>query len=109
LTAYTFSKKAIYRRFMASPSRAAKWMNFMRAVSSEGHGRLRFYREVRKRLAEDRLFRQYFEGESKQLPAFYQNIIQKDLGIWWQWLPNGAVEHNPNAYLHKKNSASMVV
>ncbi|QMU28472.1 B12-binding domain-containing radical SAM protein [Adhaeribacter radiodurans] len=109
LTAYTFSKKAIYRRFVASPSRAAKWMNFMRAVSSEGFGRLRFYREVRNRLAGDQKFRQYFEGETQELPAFYKNIVQKDLGIWWQWLPEGAMEHNPNAYLHKKTNASIIV
>ena len=101
LTAYTFSTKAIYRRFIASPSSAAKWMNFMRAISSEGYGRLRFFRQVRKNLVEDAAFRKYFEGESQQLPAFYRNIIQKDLGVWWQWLPEGAIEHDPNAYMHK--------
>jgi hypothetical protein len=101
LTEYTFSKKAIYRRFKASPSFTAKWMNFMRAVSSEGHGRLRFYKMVRKNLVEDRAFRSYFESETKELPQFYKNIIQKDLGVWWQWLPKGALEHNPNAYLNK--------
>ncbi|WP_204282075.1 hypothetical protein [Pontibacter burrus] len=101
LTAYTFSRKAIYRRFMATPSSSAKWMNLMRAVSSEGYGRLRFYRQVRKNLVEDVAFRKYFEGESKLLPPFYKNIIQKDLGEWWQWLPEGALEHAPNAYLQK--------
>lgn len=49
LTAYTFSRRAIYRRFMATANRSAKWMNLMRAVSSEGYGRLRFYRQVRKK------------------------------------------------------------
>jgi hypothetical protein len=101
LTAYTFSKKAIYRRFVASPSRSAKWMNFMRAVSSEGYGRLRFFKRVRINLREDASFRQYFEGESQQLPLFYKKIIQRDLGYWWQWLPEGAMEHDQNAYLHK--------
>lgn len=75
----------------------------MRAISSEGYGRLRFYRQVRKNLTQNAAFRQYFEGETRQLPAFYLNIIQKDLGVWWQWLPEGALEHNPNAYLHKKS------
>jgi hypothetical protein len=103
LTAYTFSNKAIYRRFIATPNPNAKWMNFMRAVSSEGYGRLRFFRQVRKNLVENVQFRQYFEGESQQLPPFYKNIIQKDLGVWWPWLPEGAIEHDPNAYLHKKS------
>ncbi len=101
LTEYTFSKKAIYRRFMATNNSTAKWMNVMRAVSSEGHGRIRFFKTIRKHLTEDKSFRQYFEGESTRLPEFYVNLIKKDLGLWYQWLPEGALEHNPNAYLHK--------
>lgn len=101
LTAYSFSKKAIYRRFMATRDTTSRWMNFMRAVSSEGYGRLHFYKKVRKQLISDKSFRQYFEGESQQLPVFYKDIIRNDLGIWWNWLPKGALEHNPNAYLQK--------
>ncbi|MCW3118856.1 MAG: radical protein [Chitinophagaceae bacterium] len=103
LTEYTFSKRSIYRRFMATNDRTAKWMNFMRAISSEGYGRIRFYREVRKNLKEDKKFRAYFEGETRELPAFYTNIIQKDLGVWWEWLPKGAIEHNENAYMQKSS------
>ena len=50
---------------------------------------------------EDRAFRSYFEGETQQLPSFYTNLIQKDLGAWWPWLPQGALTHDPNAYLQK--------
>ena len=102
LTKYTFSRRAIYRRFMATRGITPKWMNVMRAISQEGHGRIRFFKRVRKQLIQDRAFRSYFEGETQLLPVFYKNIIEKDLGIWWQWLPKGALEHNPNAYLHKK-------
>jgi hypothetical protein len=101
LTQYTFSKKAIYHRFMATPHFTSRWMNFMRAISAEGHGRINFYRKVRKMLVEDRSFREYFEGESTQLPDFYRQIIDKDLGSWGEWLPEGAIEHNSNAYLNK--------
>jgi hypothetical protein len=107
LTAYTFSPKAIYRRWQHGPSSNARWMNLMRAISSEGHGRLRFYRKVRQQLVGDRAFRAYFEGESTQLPAFYQQIIQRDLGVWWRWLPAGAIEHDPNAYLRKQTPAAV--
>jgi len=109
LTRYTFSKKAIYRRFMATPGLTPKWMNFMRAISSEGYGRIRFFRQVREKLIHDREFRQYFEGETRRLPVFYKNIIEKDLGIWWQWLPQGAIEHNPNMYLQKKFKKAIAV
>lgn len=106
LTAYTFSPKAIYKRFIATPQYTPRWMNFMRAISAEGHGRLKFYRKIRKMLMEEIPFRKYFEGESNALPGFYKNIIKKDLGAWWQWLPKGAVNHNANAYLNKTHSSA---
>jgi hypothetical protein len=105
LTSYTFSRKAMYRRFAATKDFTNKWMNFMRAISSEGHGRIKFYKQIRKNLVEDRSFRNYFEGETKQLPSFYTNIIKKTLGIWWQWLPQGAIEHDHNAYLRKRSKS----
>ncbi|HVB03727.1 MAG TPA: hypothetical protein VNE41_08400 [Chitinophagaceae bacterium] len=101
LTEYTFSPKAIYRRFMATRNFTPKWMNFMRAISSEGFGRINFYKTIRKKLTEDSQFRDYFEGETEQLPVFYKNIIRRDLGKWWEWLPEEALVHDPNAYLHK--------
>ena len=101
LTSYTFSRKAIFRRSLATSSFNSKWMNFMRAISSEGYGRIRFFKQVRKKLIEDKGFRQYFEGESQQLPSFFMDIIKKDLGSWYSWLPDGAIHHNSNAYLDK--------
>jgi hypothetical protein len=102
LTEYTFSPKALYRRFRSTPHFTTRWMNLMRAVSSEGYGRLRFYRQVRDNLVNDKTFRRYFEGESPELPDFYTNIIKRDLGSWWDWLPEGALQHDANAYLHKQ-------
>lgn len=101
LTEYAFSAKTIYRRLMKSRDITTKWMNVMRAISSEGWGRLKFYHRIRENLLHDRPFRKYFEGESEQLPEFYTDIIKKDLGIWWKWLPAGAVSHDAYAYLHK--------
>ena len=99
VTAYSFSRRAIVKRFRASTARLPRWLNIVRAVSSEGFGRLKFYREVRRRLDEDRPFRDYFEGKSTELPHFYMDIIKRDLGALWEWLPEGAIYHDPNAYL----------
>lgn len=101
LTEYTFSVKAIARRLSATSAFTSKWMNVMRAISNEGYGRIRFYKMVRKNLKEDPSFRAYFEGETRQLPLFYFNIIKRDLGPWMQWLPEGALDHDENAYMHK--------
>src|SRR5207245_3652786 len=61
LTEYTFSKRAIYRRWQATSGQTVGWMNFMRAISSEGWGRIRFYKKVRQQLLEDKNFRDFFE------------------------------------------------
>ena len=108
VTAYSFSKRSLYRRFKATPNFTSRWMNFMRAVSSEGYGRLKFYHQVKKNLIEDRNFRDYFEGMSSKLPDFYTNIIRQSLGVWWEWLPAGALEHDPNAYLKKQFKKNLV-
>jgi len=71
----------------------------VRAVSSEGFGRLQYHTDVRRRLDTDAQFRRYFEQESTELPQFYVDLARKDLGALWEWLPEGAMYHDPNAYL----------
>ncbi len=102
LTRYSFSWRAIVRRFRANGGIIPRWMNLLRAVSSEGFGRLRYYREIRRRLHHDRQFAPYFEQETARLPQFYTELVRKDLGPLWAWLPPGALDHDPNAYLNAK-------
>jgi hypothetical protein len=99
LLRYSFSWRALGRRFWAGGEMGPRWMNLLRAVSSEGFGRLRYYRAIRRRLDIDPQFRPYFEQETTQLPRFYTDMVRKDLGPLWDWLPEGALYHDPNAYL----------
>jgi hypothetical protein len=99
LSRYSFSWPAIARRFRATQGTIPKWMNVVRAISSEGSGRIKYYTEVRRLLDEDRQFRDYFEQETTELPPFYLDRVKKELGPLWEWLPQGALYHNPNAYL----------
>src|SRR5262249_48937688 len=80
LTRYSFSWRALFRRFRATSGFVPKWMNLLRAVSTEGFGRLKYYREIRRRLDADRQFRPYFEQDSAELPRFYTEMVRKDLG-----------------------------
>ena len=73
-------------------------MNVVRAISSEGFGRIRYNTLVR-RLLEEPAFRSYLEGEPVALPTFYEEQVRKDLGVLWAWLPQGALIHDPDAYL----------
>ena len=101
LTQYTFSRKAIYRRFMHTHAWTAKYLNVIRAISSEGYGRIKYFKSIRENLIRDTKFRDFFEGQSQELPNFYKEIVKKDLGSLYKWFPEEAIYHNPNAYLEK--------
>src|SRR6266699_3634832 len=71
LTRYTFSGRAIVRRFRATNGPGPRWMNVVRAVSSEGFGRIRYHTELRRRLDTDPHLRRYFDQETSEIPEFY--------------------------------------
>ncbi len=99
LTSHTYSWRAIINRSRATSGMVPRWMNVVRAVSSEGFGRIKYHNEVRRRLNTDMQFRRYFEQETTELPQFYAELARKDLGVLWEWLPEGAMHHDPYAYL----------
>ncbi|MFQ5704005.1 MAG: B12-binding domain-containing radical SAM protein [Gemmatimonadales bacterium] len=99
LTDYTFSWRAIRNRLKANGGSKWKYINVLRGMTSQGRGRIKFYRAVRDRLNTDRKFRDFFEGETGEIPQSYIDAIRTDLGPLWDWLPEGALYHDPNAYL----------
>jgi hypothetical protein len=105
LVRYSFSWRAIGRRFKATSGARPKLMNVLRAVSTEGFGRLRYYREIRRRLDADPEFMPYFHHESTKLPRFYVDLVRKDLGSLWHWLPRGGLFHDPYAYLKSQSDS----
>ena len=109
LTGYSFSWRAIRRRLGATPGFKPRVMNLVRAISTEGFGRLKYYGEIRKLLDSDRQVRRYFEQETTELPQFYRNLVKADLGPLWEWLPPGALEHDPIAYLKSEQRPGALV
>jgi hypothetical protein len=109
LTRYSFSWRSVGRRFKHTRGAIPKWMNVVRAVSSEGHGRTKYYTHVRHLLDTDLTVRRYFDGETDTLPAFFTNRIKSDLGPFWDHLPEGALKHDANAYLHAEQSSTAPV
>jgi hypothetical protein len=104
LTRHSFSWRTVARRFGAARSALPRWMNFVRAVSSEGRGRLHYYRTVRRLLDTDRSVRRFFEGETTQVPAFYVDRIRRDLGPLWDLLPAGALAAEPELRLETSSA-----
>ena len=46
------------------------------------------------------------EGETTELPEFYHDRIRKELGSLYQYLPEGGLMHDQNAYLHSEAAES---
>jgi hypothetical protein len=107
LTRYTFSPRSIGRRLLATHSFVPRWLNVIRAMSSEGYGRMHQYGRIRRQLDEDSQFRQFFEQETTDIPQYYVDQVKDDLGPFWEWLPRGALVHDPNAYLKSVGEEQM--
>ncbi len=108
LARYSFSPRAIARRVPATRTVIPKWLNVLRATSSEGWGRIRYQQTVRRLLDTDRSVRAFMEGESDVLPEFYAARIRRELGPAYHFLPPGALEHDPNAFLRAAAVATPV-
>src|SRR2546422_511897 len=104
LTRYTFSRRAIVNRFRAATAPIPPWMNVVRAVSSEGFGRIRYHTELRRRLDADPQIQRYFDQETTEIPQFHVDRVRPDLGPLWQWLPEGALYHDHHAYLKSEEA-----
>lgn len=103
LTEYSFSWKNILRRVGGTKRGFATWVNVVRAISSEGFGRIKYYRTIRRLLETDRSMQRFFDGETADIPSFYVDHVRRDLGPFWEYLPVGGLDHDPNAYLKKVN------
>ncbi len=106
LTKHSFTWKAIANRAKATAGWTPKWMNVVRAVSSEGFGRIKYHTALRERLDTDTSLRAFFDRESETIPEYYVNTVKEDLGPFWEHLPEGSLEHDQNAYLKKSNLAA---
>ena len=97
---YCFSPKVLARRFMKNPRPLIALEQFFRGVSSERRNRLGYHRKMRRWLAGDREVQAFFDGKTAKVPEVMASQVRKHLGPLWEWLPEGAMEYDPNAYLH---------
>jgi hypothetical protein len=106
VTKYSYSPRLIVRRFLANGETIPRWLNVVRGFSSERYGRVRYFTAIRRLLKTDRQFRRFFEQETTELPLYFVEKIRKDLGEFWDWLPDGALIHDPDAYLLSQQNTS---
>ena len=108
LTTYSFSWPLIIRRYRAVKAFIPRWMNLLRSVSSEGFGRIKNHTKLREMFDTVPDIRRYWEGEGTEIPRFYLEWIKRDLGPFWEWLPEGSLYHDPNAYLKSEIASRSV-
>ena len=70
LSRYAFSWPRIVRRLQANRRVIPKWMNVLRAVSSEGFGRIRYHTTIRQLLESDVTVRGFWGGGEHETPKF---------------------------------------
>jgi len=93
LREYSFSPRAIARRLRANRGFLTRALNFIRAASSEGSGRVRYDRSLRRSLSTDPTLGDFLDGRYRDVPAFFRDQVRRDLGPMWDWLPAGALTH----------------
>jgi hypothetical protein len=104
LTRYAHSPAQRWRRLGANRGLATKAMNYMRSTSS---GRAEYQAKIRRMLTNDPAVRAFFDGESTALPDFYRARMRRQMGSLWEALPEGAMMHDPNAYLKRHEAARL--
>ena len=108
ISEYAFSWPMIAKRFKRNRGMIPKWYNFVRSVSTGGFGRISYHKKIRERLDPKVGIRPFMEGETNELPPFFQRKIQKKLGALWEMLPAKAVMHDHHAYLHAQPSSTIM-
>ncbi|MBW2370417.1 MAG: hypothetical protein JRH15_21305 [Deltaproteobacteria bacterium] len=96
---HAFSVRSLKNRFSGTRGFVPRIMNIIRGISSEGWRKTRYFHEVRRRLDEDIQMRNFFEQETHIIPRFLIERIQRGLGPLTNWLPQGALYHDHEAYL----------
>lgn len=96
---YSFSPRAMMKRLAKNKRSYICWEQLFRGVSSERNNRMAYHIKMRRWL-EDPGFRAFFEGETREVPYVLSEQIRRHLGPLARWLPDEALKHDPDAYLH---------
>ena len=62
LCEYSFSLPSMFHRFRATPAFFAKGLNVVRTISSEGYGRIKYHKTIRRMLGNNEHIQRFFAG-----------------------------------------------
>jgi hypothetical protein len=93
---YSFSAKAMYRRFNANHMTAPKWITLLLSLTIGGRGKIRSLSSMMDNLRRESEFQSFVKKESSSVPRFLIEAIKKELGPMWHWLPDKSLSYDPN-------------
>ncbi|MFC2125863.1 B12-binding domain-containing radical SAM protein [Bacteroidota bacterium] len=99
LLKYSFSNKAMYRRFNANHMAAPKWITLLLSLIIGGSGKIRYLSAMMRNLRKYPDFQSFVKKETNCVPAFMIKNVKKDLGQLWEWLPDKSLSYDPNISL----------
>jgi len=103
LVEYLFSNRMLWRRFRAVHSMGTRIEQLSRGVST---GKKRLLRNLvdQRSWFKDPSTAKYLKGRTDEVPEVFSRRIESSLGWLWKWLPEGAINHDPNAALKSLGS-----
>jgi hypothetical protein len=103
LLKYSFSARAMYRRFNANHMVSAKWITLLLSATIGGSGKIRLLSGMLDKLQREPDFQSFIKKQTNRVPASMIENVKKDLGPFWHWLPNKDLSYNPNVISGIKN------
>jgi hypothetical protein len=86
-----------------------RWMNVVGSVSAEGREWMRYHAGIRRMFDRDPSFLSFFGQEPDVLPKFHEDRVFQTLGFVRKWLPEGTMQHGPNAYLKEPEGETAIL
>jgi hypothetical protein len=102
ITQHAQGARGVWRRLKANGPGWAGVFNFLRGATA---GRSGYDAELARLLHTDHQLRAFMNGETRDLPEFFRFHARKDLGAFWDALPEGALMHDPYAYMNGELAA----
>ncbi len=90
------SASRIVRRFRTTTGFHTRWFSALRAATSR---KVEYYNDLHRRLRAGGALQVFLDAETENIPAFFTDQIRRDLGPFWDVLPQGALRHDHLAYL----------
>ncbi|MCK4747378.1 MAG: hypothetical protein KAT15_10095 [Bacteroidales bacterium] len=102
LLKYSFSKRAMHRRFNANHMTAPRWLTLLLSLTIGGWGKIGYLSDMLENLRKEEEFQSFVKKETSCIPASIIGKVKKDLGFMWQWLPDKTLSHDPNVFSESK-------